>query len=171
MLRACIKNLNEVELNRLVNTSQVKDFEYEKDAEKLTELVKWAYNVPEEQAKPVVERFTTWRIGSWIDLFGQKQRLISHPIIYKGDEMIGRALGLEQETIGDNTLTVTSMFVKDDDQKVKHQLLSKIIKDGIKMDYKKLLVHTGEYTREHDEDFEDLGFKFESKLAWYDKSI
>ena len=47
------------------------------------------YNVSEEEARQVVDRFIDWEIGVTKNLSGVPQRLVTHGLIIDNEEVVG----------------------------------------------------------------------------------
>ncbi len=171
LLRASQKRLDEIDSSKLLNPVDVKPYDPKTDADKLVKLVMKQYNAPEENAKPVVERYEDWKIGEVKSPFGFPQKLVSHVIIVEGEEIAGRALGIQSEQYGQNTVQLAALYVKDNNENIRGQLLAAVIRDSKKMGFEELIIHTGPWIGEKDESYTPHGFEFSSKVAYYEKEI
>ncbi|MFX0063880.1 MAG: GNAT family N-acetyltransferase [Candidatus Hermodarchaeota archaeon] len=171
LLQASKKRLDEIDSSKLLNPVDVKAYDPKIDADKLLQLVMKQYNVPEENAKPVVERYEDWKLGNVKSPFGFPQKLVSHVIIVKDEEIVGRALGIQSEQFGQNTAQLAALYVKDNNENVRGQLLAAVIRDSKEMGCEELIIHTGPWIGEKAESYTPYGFEFLSKVAYYEKEI
>ncbi|MFX1254964.1 MAG: hypothetical protein ACFFCZ_25370 [Promethearchaeota archaeon] len=169
-LRGSQKRFDEIDSSKLLDPVDVKPYDPKIDADKLLQLVMKQFNVPEENARLVVKRYEDWNIGEVKNLFGVPQKLVFHLIIGV-EEIIGRALGFQSELYDKNTVELTSLYVKDNNETIRGQLLAAGILESKKMDFEELLVHISEFSRERDDYYTPYGFKFSTKIGYYEKEI
>ncbi|MFX0062954.1 MAG: hypothetical protein ACFFC7_12310 [Candidatus Hermodarchaeota archaeon] len=170
-LRGSQKRFDEIDSSKLLDPVDVKTYDPKTHADKLLQLVMKQYNVPEENARLVVERYEDWNIGEVKNPFGVPQKLVFHLIMIGGEEIAGRALGFQSELYGQNTVELTSLYVKDSNENVRGQLLAAGIRESKKMGFEELVVHISEFSGEKDEYYTPYGFEFSTKLGYYEKEI
>ncbi|MFX1533370.1 MAG: hypothetical protein ACFFDI_03980 [Promethearchaeota archaeon] len=165
------KRFDEIDSSKLLDPVDVKPYDPKTDADKLFQLVMKQYNVPEENARLIVDRFEDWNIGEVKKPFGVPQKLVFHLIIIGDEEIAGRALGFHSELYGQNTVELTSLYVKNNSENIRGQLLAAGIRESKKMGFEEFLVHISEFSGEKDEYYTPYGFEFSTKIGYYEKEI
>ncbi|MFX0094602.1 MAG: hypothetical protein ACFFBD_22900 [Candidatus Hodarchaeota archaeon] len=166
LARESRKRINEIKIS--IDPVDVNSYDPKKEFNQLVKLVMKQFNVPEETAKPVAERYNDWKIGEAKSPFGFPQTLIFHEIIMKEGEIVGRVLGLQAEQYGQNVVLLGALYVKDNDEKIRGQLIAAAVRETKKMGLKELLVQIG---AEGEESYTPYGFEFSTKLGFYEKEI
>ena len=102
----------------------------------------------------------------------QELTLVTNVVGRVNGELVGRAVAMNVGSYGSKNVNVISFYVKEGFENLKSQLLRKIIEDSKDQEYHRLIIHTGLWGS-HPEDnfFEEFGFKFYTKLAYYHKNL
>jgi hypothetical protein len=154
----------------LVEPKDVQNFDYHTHADVLTKLLMRQYNVSEEEARQVVDRFKDWKIGATKNPLGVPQRLVSHGLIVDNVEVIGRHLGFQQDLSGEKT-TDLSIYAKDNNKEILGQLLTAGIKESKKLGMEILHIGLREPMEEIKEFYSSYGLVFRTAAAYYTKEV
>ena len=164
------KRFDEIDEQKLVEPTDVQNFEYHKHADTMTKMLMKQYNTSEEEARSVVDRYKDWEIGRTKNPAGSPQRLIAHGLILDRGEVVGRMLGFQQEQSGEKT-TDLSMSAKDDNQEILSQLLTAGIRESKKQGMEVLHIGLRDPTDEIKGFYSSYGLIFRTAAAYYTKDV
>jgi hypothetical protein len=160
------KRFDDIDENKLVEPKDVEPFNYRKHSGVVTKLLMKQFNVSEEEAKRVVDRFKDWKIGTKKNLSGTPQKLVAHGLIIVNEEVKGRYLGFQQEQSGDKT-TDLSIYSENNNKEILGQLLAAGIIESKKSGMEILHIGLLEPTEEIKEFYSSYGLVFRTAAAYY----
>ncbi|MHA2166495.1 MAG: hypothetical protein ACXAAT_11585 [Candidatus Hodarchaeales archaeon] len=164
------KRYDEIDEKKLVESKDVESFNYQKHGDAVAKLLKKQYNVSEEEAKRVVDRFKDWEIGTKKNYSGVPQRLVTHGLIIDNEEVVGRHLGFQQDLSGKKT-TDLSIYARNNDKEILGQLLTAGIKESKNSGMEVLHIGLLEPTEELKEFYSSYGLVFRTAAAYYTKEL
>ncbi|OLS18612.1 MAG: hypothetical protein HeimC2_44240 [Candidatus Heimdallarchaeota archaeon LC_2] len=166
-------HLDEIDTSTLEYPKDLLSFNAEKDIDDLAEIFASRFNIPVEKMKKNISRFKDLQIGQTIiNPWNQELTLVTNVVGRVDGKLVARAVAMNAESYGSKNVNIISFYVKDGYEKMKSQLIRKIMEDCKDQEYHRLIVHTGLWGS-HPEDsyFEEFGFKFLTKLAYYHKNL
>ncbi|MFX1253080.1 MAG: hypothetical protein ACFFCZ_15850 [Promethearchaeota archaeon] len=162
----CQKRFDEITLK--IEPVDVQTFDYQAHADIVTKLVAKQFEVAEEEAKKVVDRYKDWKIGEPKSPFGFPQKLIFHLLVIENKEVIGRALGFQSEDNGEKVVQFSAIYTKDNNSTIIGQLLAAGIKESKKLGMEELLLLIGS---EEEKLYKSHGLAFTPMTSMYEKEL
>ncbi|MHA2232021.1 MAG: hypothetical protein ACXAB4_06000 [Candidatus Hodarchaeales archaeon] len=162
------KHFDEIDEMKLVEPRDVQNFDYQKHADALIQFLMKQFNISEEQAHPIVDRYKDWEIGEMKNPSGTPQRLVAHGLIISNGEVVGRHLGFQQAQSGEKTTDLT-IYAKDNNKEILGQLLTAGIRESKKLGMEVLHIGLQDPTEELKDFYSSYGLLFRTAAAYYAK--
>lgn len=171
--RAATMDLDHVDRKLYHQLSSISYFNPDKHLEGVAELVAEKFKITTDQAKQNLSRPANLSIGDTItNPWGQTLTLLSSNVADIDGKIVGRSVVMNNEYYGSKTANLMNLMVKNDDAQIKRRLMGGIIRDLIKLEYHRLIIHTGLWgIHPKDEYFDEFNLKFKTKLAYFEKQL
>lgn len=173
IVRAASLDLDDVDQRLFDYNSKLSQFNPDIHLRGVVDLVVEKFNITPDQAKQNLSQLAGLNIGDIMtNPWDQTLTLLSSNVVEVNGKIVGRSVVLNVESFGSKTANLTNLMIKNDDPAIKKQLMGGIIRDLIKLEYHRLIIHTGPWgIHPNDEHFEEFNLKFKPKLAFFEKHL